>query len=227
LQRIAGLASIPERVSGLEQTIDSLLPQVDKIGVCLNNYLDFPNFLVDEKIEVIKSNNSRGDAGKFLFTKPESIYFSCDDDILYPPDYVEESIKHLESGVVVSHHGRILLNTPVKSSLRDECVSFSCLKEVQNTHIVHLGGTGVMCFFTEDLPIHADNLRFSNMADEQVARLVVEHNLKVIIPPHEEGWIKENRAGGGINLYELKVDDCQVETIFINSVEWPKITLPL
>ena len=35
---VVGMASIPERVTGLEKTIRTFIPQCDKIIVCLNNY---------------------------------------------------------------------------------------------------------------------------------------------------------------------------------------------
>jgi len=83
------IATITERESLLINTIKSLYDQADRINIWLNNYRSIPLWLSDPKIKHHATINNVGDAGKFGF-KSKGFIFSCDDDIIYPPDYVKK-----------------------------------------------------------------------------------------------------------------------------------------
>ena len=54
---VATIASIPARQESLRQVIERIIPQVDAIGVYLNNYTEVPGFLNDPKVTVIRSQD--------------------------------------------------------------------------------------------------------------------------------------------------------------------------
>ena len=95
--KIIGIASLPERVECLRDTVNSLLPQVDKIIVGLNNYTKVPNFLNHPKIEAYLLDNSLGDAAKFykVGDYKDSYYLSCDDDLIYPVNDTAQKFSNL------------------------------------------------------------------------------------------------------------------------------------
>ena len=115
----ASLASIPERERSLRQTVASLLPQIDRLGVYLNGYGSVPDFLHDPRIDVARSqeHGDRGDAGKMFWTDAGDFdyYLACDDDIIYPPDYAERMVAAIEQygrRALVGCHGALLRHNP-------------------------------------------------------------------------------------------------------------------
>ena len=115
------IASIPKREEALQSTINSLINQVDKINVYLNGYNHIPEFLDRKNIEFMRSQESKdlGDVGKFYWAnKIKGYHFTCDDDIIYPSNYIEFMIDKLNqySGFI-SLHGAILVE-PIISFYR-------------------------------------------------------------------------------------------------------------
>ena len=96
----ASMASFPARRAMLEQTVASILPQVDFLNVYLNGYDDTPGFLRNPKIQVIHSREygDLRDNGKFFFldSVPCGYHFTIDDDIVYPHDYVQKMVLKIE-----------------------------------------------------------------------------------------------------------------------------------
>lgn len=70
------IASIPERISQLEATIQSFLKKIDNIQVYLNNYSSIPSFLNHKKICVFTSQEygDIGDIGKFYQIEQQNGY---------------------------------------------------------------------------------------------------------------------------------------------------------
>ncbi|RJE79098.1 hypothetical protein [Paracoccus sp. JM45] len=89
----AHLASFPPRAGILMQTVNSILPQVDRLFICLNGYDDVPDDLACHlKIEVLIPDRDLKDAGKYAFEPADNdIVFTIDNDIVYPPDYVAQT----------------------------------------------------------------------------------------------------------------------------------------
>ena len=113
----AQLATIPDRVNLLAQTIHSLLPQADRLNVMLNGGTYTPP-IKNRKLFYWHFDNSKGDGVKF-YNLPKGYIFTCDDDLLYPEDYVETMINKLrqyDNEVILTNHGRIMNEKPVKTS---------------------------------------------------------------------------------------------------------------
>jgi len=65
-KKICNISSY-NRKSTLLKTIDSIYPHMDVINVALNSYDEIPSELIDDKINLVITDNSKGDAYKFLF----------------------------------------------------------------------------------------------------------------------------------------------------------------
>lgn len=73
-------------------SIQSLHAQVDKINLCLNEFEEIPEELDGfSKLNPVIPDKDYKDVGKFIFpcAKNDMIVLT-DDDIIYPPDYVEK-----------------------------------------------------------------------------------------------------------------------------------------
>lgn len=189
----AQLATIPERENILIHVINSLLPQVDKLNIMLNGWTYTPP-IKNKKLNFVHLDNSKGDAAKFYRLKDVKGYvFSCDDDLIYPPDYVKTMTKKLqehENGVILTNHGRIMNEKPVRNSYTDRKEAFHCLKDVNQEVFLDIGGTGAMAWHSYSFFPDYDKINKKNMADIWVAKFASEQNIKILLNSHSEGWIQ-------------------------------------
>jgi hypothetical protein len=183
----ANLATIKSRKSTLLQVIDSLLPQVDLVRVYANDYEPKIN---RERVEVVTGKDYT-DNGKFYWL-PESkgIYLSCDDDLIYPYDYVDRIIKAMKRypGCWITFHGRKMVGLGL-DYYRGHIV-YPCLKKVSGDYELDVPGTGVSAFNTKDISFDMKSWKFFRMSDIMVAQELAKKKIKIICLSHEEGWIK-------------------------------------
>ena len=116
----AQIASIPERENMLQVVVNSLINQVDQLNVMLNGYKDAPIFLKQlefhtDKLNYYATDNETGDAAKFFrVEQAKGLFFTCDDDIQYPPDYVQvmkKKLKEYDNKVILTNHGRTIIKS--------------------------------------------------------------------------------------------------------------------
>ena len=186
--KTACIASIPEREETLKRTVESLRPQVDRIFVALNNYDRPPEFL--SKNEWVILDNSMGDAGKFYITDQlEGFIFACDDDLVYPVNYVSVMIQKIRQyQCVVTMQGSIYPR-PVMS-FRNPLAKFRCLDDVQYDVKVELGGTGVMAWHSEIIKVKYDDFKSANMADIWMSKLCKEKGIPIYCIAHHRSFLK-------------------------------------
>lgn len=222
----AAVATIPGREDMLREAVGSLLPQVDKMYVYLNNFEAVPDFLVSDKIVVARSqeHGDRTDAGKFFWAnKVEGYYFTFDDDIVYPANYVETLVQHIEARdrkAIVTVHGRIFpVRMPISSYYRDNRVRIFHNKHSQRTdEIVHVGGTGVMAFHTDTIKIDPDAFTAPKMADVWVGLFALKAEVPIVCIRRQAKWLRLLK-NEGIFATERGAD--KVQTDLVNSVSWP------
>lgn len=218
----ANLATIPSRRNIVEKAIDSLYPQVDKVRVLCNSYeLDDVRKLAeryeDLPIEFSHSGKNCGSSGKFLWADPkkapgdaskflwaenaQGYYFSCDDDIEYPPDYVFWTLRclhELQNKAYVTYHGRILKQPLQKSYYDGGSTSLHFRFRLRKKQRVHVPGTGVACFHGSSLKVQLSDFKSKNMADIWMAILCQKQGVPVYVLPHEENWLKALPTNGSI-----------------------------
>lgn len=207
------IASIPERKEQLIKTIDSLINQVDVVNVCLNNYTENP--YPHEKVNILYSDNTHGDAGKFLFLEFfEGYYFTADDDLIYPANYIEETKILIDKYNIVSYHGRTFPQFPIESYYKTPSIRNRCLDEHKYTEPVHIPGTGVLGFNTKFFKPPFSIFKRSNMADVWIGCYAKEHNINIWGLKHDATFLKYQSVPN--TIWENKVDDCEYETEIVN-----------
>jgi hypothetical protein len=190
-KKIVGIASLPERIDSLQDTIESLYHQVDEIIVGLNNYQSVPDFLNREKIQTYLLDNTLGDAAKFYKIQdyPNSYYFCCDDDIIYPDNFCDYLIeKSTQLQAVVGLHG-VTIRRPVTSYYKNRIVygGFQALdKDIE----VDLVATSSCLIDTELLNVSILDFLIPNMADIWLGDLCKKNNIKSYAVTRERNWIK-------------------------------------
>lgn len=223
-----GIASIPEREQMLQRTIESLIYQVDKIYVYLNNYKSIPEFLKNPKIIVCTNecNGDIGDAGKFysFIGKLDNLnryIFLCDDDILYPGDYVYHMVNHIENNnrkAVIGLHG-VLLEEKVKNYYRDRKV-ISCLKTSVINKFCDILGTGALAFHASTVQVLPGDYIFEyrNMADIHFGISAQKQNVPMLCVKHSGDWLTYMEPEN--TIFDSKKKNCKMDTQLVNSIKW-------
>ncbi len=107
---LAVVVTMPGRP--LEQVLASLRPQVDELAVYCNGFESVPKSAAIADHVRCDPANSVGASGKFFLSRQwKGIYLACDDDLRYPPDYVQvmrDAVRRWNGRALVTCHGRVL-----------------------------------------------------------------------------------------------------------------------
>jgi hypothetical protein len=120
-----------------------------------------------------------------------TIYFSIDDDLIYPKNYVElmlDFIAEHDYQIIVSAHGRVC-RASISSYYKDKLSLFHFEKDIDHFSEVHFGGTGVMAFSTKHVKIKFEDLKHPNMADIWLGLFARNTTIPILVIPHHSKWI--------------------------------------
>ncbi|MEZ2219249.1 FkbM family methyltransferase [Rhizobium sp. RCC_161_2] len=194
---IAGMATVAGNEIALRATVMSLLPQVDRLYVYLNGFTEAPRFIAEHpKIRhFIDTDGSRyGDAGKFwgLEQVEDAIYVTCDDDIIYPDDFVARMVgelAQLRGQAVVSVHGSIILQ-PSRGYYKERGRAvFHYERSLMRRRRVHVAATGTGAFHSSVVKMTLADFRHRNMADIWLAEYLHRQGIPAYAVPRKEGWL--------------------------------------
>lgn len=227
---VVSLCSIPERSMLLQRTLASLAPQVDRINIYLDRYTSVPDFIKNahKNITVVLSKDEPGlrDNGKFLpfsdLNEP-CYYFTADDDIVYPPDYVATLLRKIElygREAVIGVHGVLLPERPTGyfSSFRKVLMyknSLECDSLVNNL------GTGTVAFYSGCLSKLCLNLfPTAGMADIYLSLYCKSNNIPMIAIARSEDWLQELQSPNTSLYQEFLKDDLVQQAAVISAAPW-------
>lgn len=184
MRKIASIATKGDRPEQLKNAIKSLEKQVDEIYVYDNTVRD-----------------DLTDNGKFYYlnelTEP-CYYFTCDDDLIYPEDYVQNIVEKIEKyGCIITHHGRKLLGEG--RSYYKGHKGYHCLRTVDCDYEIDVAGTGVTGFRTDYFnPKDCAFSEYKRMSDIVFSLEASKQGKKIICGWHLDGWIKQQPIGESI-----------------------------
>lgn len=193
----ANIATMPSRQNQLSLMIASVIDQVDEVRVCLNEFDAVPEWIEQmDKVEAVIPERNLTDNGKFRglyfrdsFSEHE-YYFTMDDDIVYPPDYVEKTIERIERyGCIITYHGRLLLGRNLHYYHGHHF--HHCLEAQTDDHYIDVCGTGVTAFRTDyfcpsDLAFH----EHQRMSDVIFSLEAARQNKLIGICERPNLWLK-------------------------------------
>jgi len=215
------IASTPDRKEQLYHTVFSLLDQVDKINICLNNYKKNPFEFMDRnshKINVRFEDNSLGDAGRYLFLEEtEGWYFTCDDDLIFDKYYIEDTIQRMTENnyKIASYHGRSFIKYPIENYHKSQADKYRCLGDVENDIKIDVAGTGVCCFHTSNFKPSIDIFTDKNMSDVLFSCYAKEQEVDMYCLSHKSDYFRYQEVPN--TIYEQRVNNCERETEIINN----------
>jgi hypothetical protein len=184
---IVGMATTNERARFAETAVESLVHQADEI-IVYNNSNEAHDYTDNAKFHALT-----------LFNEPV-YYFSCDDDILYPSDYVSIMVEAIErTGTIVTHHGRELLGLD-RNYYRGH-KGFRCLDDNDKEQIIDVAGTGVTAFRTDYFnPIEIYKATDKKMSDLVFSLAAAKQGKQITILKHTKNWLKDLRVPQGLSI---------------------------
>lgn len=217
-----GIASIPKRKDALYQTLKSLEKQVGKIFVALNGYESIPEYANEFwNVDFTLTSNEMGDANKFLQVgNVDGYYFSCDDDILYPENYVKIMLAKLGkyNGSIVTCHGRVVTKIVEKFYKDTEQHHFQIRQSGDLK--VHIPGTGVSAFHTKDVPVKYEDFECANMADIWLGLFAQKNNIETYCIERRRNWLHIAKIPENETIYHNYVANDSKQVELTNSIIW-------
>jgi hypothetical protein len=155
-------------------------------------------------------------------TEIEGYFFTCDDDIVYPGDYVYNMINHIENNnrkTIIGIHG-IILNDIVKDYYRDRKV-MACLNTNPTNRFVHILGTGAMAFHTSAIKLSFDPdwlIDYKNMGDIHFALRCQQLSIPMLCVKHDGDWLHYQDPKE--TIFDTHKNDCSKQTELVNNINW-------
>lgn len=202
---IASFAAVPERQDVLPQVVEALLPQVDHLCVWLDRWVPhpIPACLRRDNVYVQPHAEQYGDRGKFCGVwhpgrSSGHYHLICDDDLLYPPDYVRRLVAALdehERKIAVGVHASTLRGASFTSYRRNRGDVRHCLRTVTGDAWVNVLGTGTLAFHTDlfaytGVRLVPEDFAEPNMADVWFAIWAQRYKVPLLALGHRSGWLK-------------------------------------
>jgi hypothetical protein len=192
----ASMASFPPRRERMIRVVQRILPQVDILNIYLNDYEEVPEELIHDKIRVVLGKDGQGDLrdnGKFFFLDnlEQGYHITIDDDIVYPPDYVQKLILKIEQygrKAIVGVHG-VLFDQPIERFFLRRTV-YGFYREHIRDAFVNLIGTGTLAYHTSTITLEFDSFTDHGMADVFVAVQAKRDGVPIICMQRPKGWLE-------------------------------------
>lgn len=206
---ISNIATYPGRSTTLPAVIEALYQQVDILNLILNEYAAVPEWVQQyPNVRAVIPAQDLKDTGKFLPAwQDDDMVFLADDDISYPPDYVESSLRKWErlgtNRAIAGYHASIY-SRPTSSFLEQKGITFDhyCEHVSDYRDVLHFVfsveepcpvdqlGSGTLLapgFLLPSFQYMQDAQRF---VDVRLARWTFAQGIRQIALQRAESWIK-------------------------------------
>lgn len=228
------IATTPDRELMFQQVVQAFVGQTTQLNCYLDGYTEVPKWLINmswhfKDLLVEIGNDEIGNyhgAGKFFWTEQllDHVYITVDDDIKYPPDYVDKMISALERHPksIVGVHG-IRIRKPIQGYYRSRQVWMYSLA-LKSDSRMHCLGTGTLAFRPKEFLIRSSN--FSMEAPQMCDIVVGKRGQELGVPlwcvsrPHR--WLTDI-PNSGSSVYKRFVGADDQQTTLAKSVSWEKL----
>lgn len=225
----ANMATIPERTEIAIKAINSIYDQVSVVRLYLNNFKNVPSEFKDDKIQIHQGKDLCSSGKVFWAKNPNEYYFCIDDDILYPSDYVINTVDKLNKyndDVVISYHGRSFQkDKKIENYFEDHIKYISFKGKNRRDTEVDIIGNGVSCWNTNKIKIDIDKFPCYYMDDILVSAQANAQGKKRIVVSHEEDYFQslerlKSREAFKESLSVKYYYNNSTQTEMFNSINW-------
>lgn len=206
---IGSLVTTIEREKTLQTQLMSICFQVDTLYVTLNGFKKLPEYFnrFGNVIGICDPNNTTRDIAKLIISEEveSSFFFTFDDDLLYPENYVDVYLRKFEEhgkNVIICLHGTIL-KSHWKMYYNDRKV-IHYFQPLDRDLEFDLAGTATTAFHTDFLKIKFDEIwDYDIGSDLWLAYFAYKKNMPLISIARKKNWVvcKPRTQNAGTPLY--------------------------
>lgn len=188
------MTTFPARLDTLQSSLDTIVRQVDRVNLVLNEYSEVPKFLSNyASVNPIIPETDLKDTGKFYpETAPSDYVFLVDDDILYSSNYVsllrERFDECTDKNIVVGLHGTIY-RIPTKSLRDRQRLDFRASLR-SNTYVDQLG-TGTVLTRGRNMPDFDAMKTSQRFVDVRFASWCFKNDISLMAVARKRGTAKQ------------------------------------
>lgn len=205
LKVTANIATQPHRFQKLLKMLKSIEGQFDEIRIYLNNFSSVPPELKDYTTHIGKDLT---DNGKFFWShNSNEYYFTLNDDVIYPSDYVKKTLP-LINDRIVTYQGRCLFG--LNQHYYGNHKLYTHYEELVDEIAVDVGATGFMAFNTNLFKPNLWKSPNKKMSDLMISLEATIFNINIVCLPKREDWISPIDYELGISSDFFKNDDKQI-----------------
>ncbi len=224
---------MPSRANTAPRAVASILPQVDRLWLCLDGYERVPDFAKHPKIncEFGRDHGGLKAEGKFLglaLDEQAEVYVSADDDLLYPKNYVSRLTRlcrMLPGRVAAGCHGSVF-RQPVQSYVKDRKVRTARrlqLKPWRKTDVLATNGS---VHLVQDLRFDPRKWTHINQVDLNFLEEALGHGVRFVTIGRARNWVQTLETGQLDSVYAKLLQDDSVQTARINDLLARRAALP-
>ena len=197
---------MPARENNVKVALKSLRNQADEIRLYDNG---------KEPIDLT-------DNGKFRFLcdyQEPVYYFSCDDDLVYPHDYVSKSIAAIEKyNCIITYHGRLLLGKDRNYYTGHKV--YRCLGNVKEDNEIDVAGTGVTAFRTDYFnPVSLYDSEYKKMSDVIFSLEAAKQGKRIMMINHSMNWIMQQKyMNNSTSIHATESRNCSMQGSLCNQI---------
>lgn len=208
----ANIATQPHRFWNLLTTLESIRGQFDEVRIYLNGYDSVPDELIEYTTYIGKDLT---DNGKMFWSgNPNEYYFTIDDDMIYPSDYVEITIPLIKDRIVC-YDGKKTIG--IGQSYYNSHITYSFLKEIDSEKNVEIGKSGLMAFNTNIFKPNLWKSPISKMCDVIIGLEAALYNIPIVCLPHKDSWIKSTISG--TSIYKEFISDDTKQSSIVDMIQ--------
>jgi len=208
-KKIAFIASVKEREQQLKIVINSIYDQVDLIHLVLNWYQEIPDW-IKEKGKIfphLNPQNTNAHDSIWIYLEAENAvgriehtgryYFTMDDDLLYPQNYIDKLIACIEKNerrAVITVHGSIIKRLFKNYFQSRRTFGFS--DALDEDIVVSTAGVGTTAFHSSTIKPTLQNFPFPFARDLWASILCAKHKVPIVTIQRPYGWIVPLKTSG-------------------------------
>ncbi|RIY35583.1 glycosyltransferase family 2 protein [Psittacicella gerlachiana] len=228
------ICSIPSRERQLANVVQALSSQVDYFHFYLDGYKQIPSFIKElgERAQVIlckdKSQSLR-DNGKFILLEQllargeDAYYFTCDDDIVYPLDYVNtllHKLAHYQDQAVVGVHG-VIIPSSIQKYFSSQRLVYNFYKGLEQDRAVNILGTGTLAFRVSKFKeFKLSNFATPGMVDIYFAIYCKEQGMLQVAVQRYAHWLSEDNGESQTLFAEYQFNDHKQTQLIQTHLPW-------
>ena len=231
-----GIATQKGRTRPLKVVLESLLKQDCKVHVYFNEFKGkIPKSIKDigkqfpGKLTMFESEKEAGDLGSYggfyKIGEITGIFASCDDDIIYPDNYIEtikEAIKEYDNQFIIAYHGRIFTpDKPIFAYYTGAEKVFDFARDQKKDVLINVVGAGVCAFNNDIVQLTIDAFTHKHAKDISLSIFAQNNEIPIVCKAHRAGFLRNqmnfNRATSILNT-SLQNDQYRVD--LMNSIQW-------